>query len=84
MLPNNKLTFITDNIKGIQPPKKRLKLIQYFKSKMRLCGLLFLQETDSNSKVKQEWNKDLHGQIFFSYGNLPMAKFGKPHLPQKF
>ena len=52
---NNKLSFITNNVKGIQSLKKRLKLIQYFKSKIGSCGLLFLQETHSNSKVEQKW-----------------------------
>ena len=52
MLSNNKLSFITNNVKGIQSLKKRLKLIQYFKSKIGSCGLLFLQETHSNSKVE--------------------------------
>ena len=43
MLSNNKLSFITNNVKGIQSLKKRLKLIQYFKSKIGSCGLLFKQ-----------------------------------------
>ena len=52
MLPNNKLTFVTNNVKGIQSFRKRLKLIQYFKSKIGPWGLLILQETHSNSKVE--------------------------------
>ena len=56
MLPNNNLSFITNNVTGIQSLKKRLKLNQYFKSKIGLCRLLFLQETHSNSKVEQEWS----------------------------
>ena len=54
MLSNNKLSFITNNVKGIQSLKKRLKLIQYFKSKTGPFGLLFLQETRSNSGTKME------------------------------
>ena len=68
MLPNNKLRFITNNVKGIQCFKKRLKLIQYFKSKTGVCGLLFLQEARSNSKVEQKWKEDFHGKVFFSHG----------------
>ena len=68
MLSNNKLSFITNNVKGIQSLKKRLKLIQYFKSKIGPCGLLFLQETHSNSKVEQKWKEDFHGKVFFSHG----------------
>ena len=45
MLPNNSLNFVTNNVKGIQSSKKRLKLIQYFKDKIGSTGVLFLQET---------------------------------------
>ena len=47
---------------------KRLKLIQYFKDKIRLTGVLFLQETHSNSKIEQKWKEDFKGQVFFSHG----------------
>ena len=68
MLPNNELTFITNNVKGIQSLKRRLKLIKYFKSRIGSCGLLFLQETYSNSKLEQKWKEDFHGKVFFSHG----------------
>ena len=29
---------------------------------------LILQEIHSNSKVKDKWKKDFHGQVFFSHG----------------
>ena len=45
MLSKKKLSFINYNVKGIQSLKKRLKPIQYFKSKIGLCGLLSIQET---------------------------------------
>ena len=45
MLPNNSLNFITNNVKGIQSSKKKLKLIQYFKDKTESTRVLFLQET---------------------------------------
>ena len=54
MFPNNSVSFITNNVKGMQSSKKRLKLIQYFKSKKGSNGVLFLQETHSNSKVEQK------------------------------
>ena len=53
--------------KGLQLLKIRLNLIQYFKSKIGSCGLLFLQET-LQSKVEQKWKEDFHGKIFFSHG----------------
>ena len=65
MLPNNNVGFITNNVKGMQSSKKRLKLMQYFKDKIGSNGVLFLQETHSESKVEQKWKKDLEAQIFF-------------------
>ena len=60
MLPNNFITIV----KGIQSLKKNLKLIQYFKSKIDPCGLLFLKE---NSKVEQKLKENFQSQIFFSH-----------------
>ena len=68
MVSNNKLSFITNNVKGIQSLKKKLKLIQYFQSKIGPCGLLFLEEIYSISKVEQKWKEDFHGKVFFSHG----------------
>ena len=74
MLPNKSLSFITNNVKGMQSSKKRLKLIQYFKDKIGLTGVLFLQETHSNSKVEQKWKEDFKGQVLFSHGNCLLWK----------
>ena len=60
MLPNN--------VKEIQSSKKRLKLIQYFKNKIGYTWVLFLQETNSNSKTEQNWKEDFIGQVFISHG----------------
>ena len=65
MLPNNNVSFITNNVKGMQSPKKKLKLMQYFKDKIGSSGVLFLQETHSNSKVEKKWKNDFKGPIFF-------------------
>ena len=67
MLPHNSLSFITNDVKGIQSSKKRLKLMQYFKVKVRSIGVLFLQETHSDIKVEQKWKEDFKGPVFFSY-----------------
>ena len=29
---------------------------------------MFLQETQSNSKVEQKWKEDFHGKVFLSHG----------------
>ena len=70
MLSNNNLSFITNNVKGIQTIKTKLKLIQYFKTKIGPYQLLFLQETQSNSKVEQKWKEDFHGKVFFYHGKI--------------
>ena len=88
MLSNNKLSFITNNVKGIQSLKKRLKLIQYFKSKTVPCGLLLLQETHPSSKVEQKWKEDFCGKVFFSHGkknsrDVLIAYFGTEEFTVK-
>ena len=65
MLPNNSLSFITNNVKGMQSSKKRLKLMQYFIDKMGSNDALFLQETYSGSKVQQKWKENFEGPVFF-------------------
>ena len=42
--------------------------MQYFKDKIGSTGVLFLQETHSDSKVEQKWKEDFKGPIFFSHG----------------
>ena len=61
------LSFITNNVKGIQSMKKRLKLIEYFKSKITTHGILFLQETHSSSDDQQKWRDNFGGNTFFSH-----------------
>ena len=65
MLPNNSVSFITSNVKGMQSSKKRLKLMQYFKVKIGSTGVLFIEETHSDSKVKQKWKEEFKGPFFF-------------------
>ena len=66
VLPNNSLSSITNNVKGIQSSKRTLKLIQYFKDKKGSTGILILQETHSNSKVEQKWKEGFKGHTLFS------------------
>ena len=67
MFRNIILSFITNNAKGIQSYKKRLKLIQYLKEKIGSTGVLFLQEAHSSSKVEQKWKEYFKGHVFFSH-----------------
>ena len=68
MFPNISLSFSTNNVKGIQSYKNRLKLIEYFIEKIGSTGVLFLQETHSSSKVEQKWKEDFKGHVLFSHG----------------
>ena len=56
------------------PPKKKtlkkpslITLIQYFRYKIGLTGVLFLLEIHSNIKVEQNRKKDFQGQMFLSH-----------------
>ena len=48
--------------------KKRLKLIEYFKSKIMTHGILFLQEIHSSSDDEQKWRDNFGGNTSFSHG----------------
>ena len=68
--------------KGVQLLKKRLKLIQYFKSKIGSCGLLFLQETlQSNtfmvkfSFLTEKQILAAFWQLFSELINLPLRNY---------
>ena len=65
MLQNISLRFITNNVIGKQSSKKRTKLIQYFKDKIGSTGVLYLQKTHSDIKVKQKWKEDFKSPISF-------------------
>ena len=45
------LSCITNNVKGIQSLKKRLKLIEYFKSKIMTHGICFFRKTKALYRV---------------------------------
>ena len=66
MLPNNSVSFITNNAKWMQISEKGLKLMQYFKDKIGSNDVLFIQETHSDSKVEKNAKKTLKVQFFFS------------------
>ena len=53
MTSSNNLTFLTNNIQGLQSSKERVKLIEYVRSKLNHNGFLFLQKT--HSTIKNEY-----------------------------
>ena len=56
--------FLSNNFKGLQSSKKQLKLFQYFKNKISLKGILFLQETHSSKVTEKIWSDEFNGDIF--------------------
>ena len=68
MTSSNNLTFLTNNVKGLQSSKHRIKLIEYFRSELKDNGFLFLQETHSTVKNKNTWVNDSNGPVSFSHG----------------
>ena len=69
MLPNNSLSYISNNVKRTQYFEKRLILIQYF-NKIGSTGVLFLQETYSDSKVGKNRKKILKVQFFLTVSEI--------------
>ena len=65
---NDKLSFLSNNVKGIKASEKRLKLFEYFRNLSTPAGFVFLQETHSSVDVEKKWNDDFQGQLFFSHG----------------
>ena len=60
--------FITNNVKGLQSSKKRLKLFEYFRDKLSSNGILFLQETHSTINNELKWRDEFKGSLHFSHG----------------
>ena len=67
MLANN-FNFTSNNVKGLKLTKKRIKLFEYFKSKLAPNGILFAREIHSTKEIEQKWKDELNGQTFFSHG----------------
>ena len=61
------LTFITNNIKGIQYNSKRLSVVEYFKNKLGNNGILFLQEIHSTFNDENVWKNDFNVPVFYSH-----------------
>ena len=79
---SNNLTLLTNNVKGLQSSKKRIKLIEYFRSKLNHNGFLFLQETHSTIKNENSRVNDFNGPVFFRHrtsnsGGVLIAYLGK-------
>ena len=64
----NNLSFISNNVKGLQAISKRIKIFEYLKNYVTSNGFIFLQETHSSVKDEKLWIDEFEGQLFFSHG----------------
>ena len=64
----NKLSFISNNVKGLKAISKRIKIFEYLKNNVTSNGFIFLQETHSSIKDEKLWIDEFEGQLFFSHG----------------
>ena len=59
--------FLTNNAKGLQSTKKRLKLFNFLKNKICRKGILVSQETHSSVEIKKKWTDDFLDKIYYSH-----------------
>ena len=65
----NNLSFISNNVKGIQAIPKQIEILEYLKNYITSNGfILFFQETHSSVKDVKVWSGEFEGQLFFSHG----------------
>ena len=62
-----KLQYISNNVKELQNPFKRIKIFEHLKSSIGSNGFLFLQETHSSLADRKKWADELKRPIFFSH-----------------
>ena len=60
--------FLSNNIEGLQASKKHLKLFKYFKNKIFLNGIVFLQEMHSTKENEIKWIDEVDSNSYFSHG----------------
>ena len=63
---NNQLNFnfLTNNVKGLQYTKKRLKLFIFVNNKIGPKSIIFLQETHSSVEIEKKWIDDFKDKIY--------------------
>ena len=84
--------FLSNNVKGLQSTKKRLKLFNFLKNDIGSKVILFLQETHSSVETEKKWIDDSKDKIYYShsktnscgvliaiYGNLNVCVKNKVH-----
>ena len=59
------ITFISNNVKGIQTSQLRMKLFKYLKSCVITNGFVFLQEMHSSIRDEKKWEDEFRGKLSF-------------------
>ena len=68
LLNASDFNLLSNNVKGLQSSKRRLKLFHFFESKISPKGILFLKETHYLKVTEKIWYNELNGDLFFSKG----------------
>ena len=64
----NNLSFISNNVKGLQAISKRIKIFEYLKNYVTSNGFIFFLETHSSVKDEKLWIDEFEEELFFSHG----------------
>ena len=72
---SNNLTLLTNNVKGLQSSKKRIKLIEYFRSKLNHNGFLFYKKHIQLLRTKIHGSMILMGRFSFVIEHQTQAVF---------
>ena len=65
---SEKISFVSNNVKGLQNKEKRIKLFEYLKNNISSNGFIFLQETYSHHNDEKKWADEFGGSLVFSHG----------------
>ena len=68
-----KFNLISNNVKGLQSYKKRLKIFEYLKNKSGPNGISFLQEAQSTKENEIRSNDDFNGQMHYPHGKSKLC-----------
>ena len=65
---SSNFNFITYNVKGLQQKKKRIKIYNYVKDKVK-HGCVLLQETHSCNRDEISWANEWDGKLYQNHGS---------------
>ena len=67
-MASDNLSFISNNVKGIQQSSKRIKVFEHLKNNSLPNGFVFLEETHSSVEDEKQWSDNFKGKMFYSHG----------------